>query len=269
MTTTSSPFGRHLLLILAALLAGILLASCGSSDTIKNLSAEERFALGKEKYLDGDYLEAINEFQMVKLQFPASSVSDDAQFYLAECHFAKEEFLLASEEYQSLKRLMASSPYVPQAQYKIAMCYYRLSPRATLDQLYGKKAIEEFQTFIEDFRGDTLVPSAEAKIKELNTRLAEKIYESAQMYEKLDYNRSATIYYDMVIEEYHDTEYAEPALLRKAYVLVARKKYDEARSELDKFLTKYPDSQRRDEAESLKASLASNAAPDSSGSHHP
>ena len=259
----SSPF-RLFFVSLLIVMAAMLIASCGSSNVVQNLSAEERFDAGKKKLADGDYLEAINEFQLIKLQYPASSVADDAQFYLGECHYAKEEFLLASEEYQSLKRLMATSPFVPQAQFKIAMCYYNLAPRSTLDQTYSRKAIEEFQTFVEDYRTDTLVASAESKIRELNTRLAQKLFETADVYQKLDYNKSATIYYDMIVEQFHDTEYAEPALLNKAKMLVRRKKFDEARTEVEKFLTRYPSSKLRDEAESLRNSIDALAKPSSS-----
>lgn len=254
---------RGFVLCLLSLIFAMLISSCGSSNVVQNLSAEERFDLGKKKYLNGDYLEAINDFQLIKLQYPASSVADDAQYYLAECRYAREEFLLASEEYQSLKRLMASSPFVPQAQYKIGMCYYSLAPRSSLDQTYSRKAIEEFQAFVEEYRADTLVASAESKIRELNTRLAQKLYETADVYEKLDYNKSATLYYDMIVEQYHDTEYAEPALLKKAKMLVKRKKFDEARTEIDKFLTRYPSSRLRQDAESLRSSIEALGSPSS------
>jgi outer membrane protein assembly factor BamD len=264
MTSAFRLFRPSAILAVAALFGALVLSSCGSSEVVKNLTADERFQAGKKLYDDGDYLEAINEFQLVKLQFPASSVADDAQYFLGECRFARGEYLLASEEFQSLKRLMASSPFVPQAQYKIAMCYYMLSPRSTLDQTYSRKAIEEFQTFIEDYRSDTLVAPAETKIKELNTRLAQKLFETAEVYEKLEYNKSATIYYDMVVEQYHDTEYAEPALLHKVRVLMARKKFDDAKGEIDKFLTRYPASKFRDEAETLKSSIDALSKPTSS-----
>ncbi len=233
----------------------LFLSSCGSSDVVQSLSAEERFEMGKKKFEDGDYIEAVTDFQVIKLQFPASGVADEAQYYLGECYYAREEFLLASEEYQSLKRLMASSPLVPKAQHRIAMCYYRLSPKSTLDQTYTRKAIEEFQSFIEDYRTDSLVTDAELKIKELNTRLAQKLYETAELYVKLDYLRSATLYYDLIVEKYHDSEFAEPALLNKAKLLFQRKKYQDAKGEIEKFIDRYPKSQLRNEAESLLSSI--------------
>jgi len=244
---------QNAILFTALLCSVMLLMSCGSSDVLQTLSAEERFAIGKQKFDDEEYLEAINEFQVIKLQYPASAVADDAQLYLAECYYAREEFLLAVEEYQSLKRLMASSPLVSQAQHKIAMCYYSLSPRSTLDQTYSLKAIEEFQSFIEDYKTDSLVANAEVKIHELNTRLAQKWFDTAELYIKLEYYRSATYYYDLIVEKYHDTEFAEPAHINKVKVLVTRKKFDDAKAELGKFLERYPNSQFKGDAESLRS----------------
>ena len=243
---------------LNVVICALVLASCGSSDVRQNLSAEERFELGKKKFVDGDYLEAISEFEIVKLQFPGSSVADDAQFYLGECHYNQEEYLIAAEEYQALKRNMPASPLVPQAQYKIAMCYYTLSPQSPLDQSYTRRAIDELQTFIEYYPTHELVHDAEEKIKELNTRLSKKQYDTAELYMKMGYYKAATTYFNLVVEKYHDTPYAEPALLGKVKSLVARKKYDEAKQELDKFLKKYPNSSLKNEAQSLYDDIVEN-----------
>ena len=243
---------RTQLLYHAAVLAlAFIFFSCGSSNVTLNLSAEERFQQGKKKFDDGDYLEAINEFDIVKLQFPGSSVADDAQFYLGECRYKRDEFLLAAEEYQALKRNMPASSFVPQAQFKTAMCFYSLTPKSSLDQKYASRAIDEFQSFIEYNPTNELVPEAEAKIKEMNIRLAKKIFDTAQLYMTMEYYKAATIYYNTVIEKYHDSPYAEPALLGKARSLLVRKKYEEAKLEIEKFKEKYPQSKLTKDAESL------------------
>lgn len=226
--------------------------SCGSSEITQNLSAEERFELGKKKFDGGDYLEAIAEFEIIKLQYPGSGVADDAQYYLAECHFQKEEFLLAAEEYQSLKRNMQTSAFVPLAQYKTALSYYKLSPQSSLDQKYTNKSIEEFQTFIEYYPKHELVPDAEGKIKELNSRLAKRLYETALLYMKLEYYKSATIYFNTLTEKYHDTEYAEPALVGKIQSLVTRKRFDEAKANIEKYFDRFPDGSLKKDAEALR-----------------
>jgi outer membrane protein assembly factor BamD len=238
-------------LVLLFLFNAVLGWSCGSSNVQQNLTADQRFELGKQKFDKGDYLDAIAEFDIVRLQFPGSTVADKAQYFLAESRFMQEEYLVAAEDYQALKRNMAASPLAPVAQYKIAMCYYNLSPKAPLDQTYTLRAIDEFQTFIEYNPTHELVHDSEEKIKELNTRLAKKLYESGILYMKMEYYKAATIYFSDVVERYHDTQYAEPALFGKINALCVRKKYTEAKPEAEKYLEKYPSGSHRSEAESL------------------
>jgi outer membrane protein assembly factor BamD len=228
-----------------------ILISCKSSDVEKTLTAEERFQMGMKEFQDENYLEAINEFSVVTLQYPGSSVSDDAQYYLGECRFVREEYLLAAYEYEALKRNMPASPLVPKAQYKIASSYYNLAPESPLDQTYSLKAIDEFQAFIEYYPTDSLVAGAEAKITELRDRLAEKEYQTAIIYMKMEYYKAATFYFSNVLETYHDSKFAEKSYVGKIESLVKRKKKNEAVGESDKFFKKYPNTAYRTDVEAL------------------
>ncbi len=232
--------------VLAAFVSG-----CGSSEPTEQLSAEKRFTVGMQLFNNGDYLDAIEEFRIVTLQFQGSTVADAAQYYLAECRLMREEYILAAYEYDQLVRTMPSSPYVSKARYKRAMCYYRLSPPSFLDQTYTRKAIDEFQSYIEYNPTDSLVHDAEAKIMEMNTKLAEKDYNDGIIYMRMDFYRAASVYFEDVIERYHDTPYAELAQLKKAEALSERKKHADAMSELEIFYKKYPNSQHKNEADEL------------------
>ena len=233
-------------------LAIFFLTSCGSSDVTKVLTAEERFEAGKQHFAEEDYLEAIHEFEIVKLQYGGSAVADDAQFYLGECRLMREEYLLGIEEFQSLVRGMSASVLVPAARYKIGLCYYLLSPRSTLDQQYTLHAIDEFQSFIEYYPADSLVGSADEKIREMNARLAQKDFETAELYKTLEYPGASLYYFNSVLEKYHDSRFAEPALLGKINVLIGKKQYNDARKEIGKFLEKYPRSESRGAVEGLR-----------------
>ncbi|HUN66777.1 MAG TPA: outer membrane protein assembly factor BamD [Bacteroidota bacterium] len=246
---------RHIpdfLRIAALVVVAALLASCGGSQPQKLLNAEQRFANGKKLYDERNYLEAIAEFDVIRLQFPGSTIADQAQYYLGQSHFHLDEFLLAAEEFQQLKRNMPASPLVPSAQYYIALCYYNLAPKSQLDQSYTSRAIDEFQSFIEYYPKNEHVQEAEDKINELNGRLAKKLFDSAELYMKMGSYQAAVMYYTSVVEKYHDTQYAEPALLGKVRALVARKKYKDAKPDIDKFLEKYPASRFKADAESLQ-----------------
>jgi outer membrane protein assembly factor BamD len=241
--------------IVSFLLITLLIGGCGSSDVVQDLSADARFEIAKKKFDDGDYLEAISDFEIIRLQYPASGVADDAQFYIAESRFKRGEYLIAAEEYQALRRNYPSSSFGPEAQYKIGLSYYNVSPRSELDQRNSERAIDEFQTFIEYNPRHELVPDAEAKISELNDKLAKKQYDTALLYMKLEDYKSATIYFENVIERYHDSQYAEPAHFGKIESLMARKRFAEALEETQRYIDRFPQSRRLKQVESMRRDI--------------
>ena len=65
--------------------------------------------------------------------------------------FQRGEYILAAFEFSKLMKNMPASEFVPISQFMISECYYELSPNYTLEQKYTKKAIEEYQAFIDFF----------------------------------------------------------------------------------------------------------------------
>jgi outer membrane protein assembly factor BamD len=179
---------------------------------------------------------------------------------MAECRFLREEYILAAFEYDVLIRTMPSSNLVSRARFREATCYYELSPNPILDQNYSRKAIDEYQAFLEYHPTDTLVSSAEQRINELNTKLAQKDFENGMTYMHMEYYKAAAYYFDVVLDKYHDTKYAEPALFKKAEALCNRKKYSEAKETLEKFKEKYPMSELKSDADKLNSDIESGLA---------
>ena len=234
--------------------AGIFIGCSSSIDTV-NLSAEEKLAYAINLYDDEDYEEAVNEFQAIVLQYPGNAVVDDAQYYLAQTRFQRGEYILAAYEFSKLVKNMPASSFVPDAQFMLANCYYELSPNYSLDQKYTKKAIEEYQAFIDFFPSNEKVSETERRIVELNEKLAYKEFIIAGIYEKLDYYTAALSYYENVVDIYHDTKYAPMAMYNKIKLLVRRERNTEALAEISKFLQRYPDDSNKSEMLELKSSL--------------
>ena len=97
---------KKIFIVILSFAISLLLVSCSSTKEIESIPVEERFARAKVLFDNEDYLEAIEEFKIVTVQFQGSDFGDDAQFYLAECRFNRGEFILASAEYDNLVRLM-------------------------------------------------------------------------------------------------------------------------------------------------------------------
>ena len=181
----------------------LIIQSCSSSggSDIKTNDPDRAFIIAKRNYDNKDYLDAIDDFSLIKIKFSGTKIIDKAQYYLAMCYYKREEYILAAYEFEYLLKNYPTSKFTVNARYKLAMCYYNMSPDYDLDQTYTDYAILEFQDFLELFPNYKLDPKAESKIVELRNKLAYKEYRSAELYYKLDNYKAALMYYDNILKE--------------------------------------------------------------------
>lgn len=248
-------FYEYMKKLLIPVVFSLIMWGCSSTVNTTNMTADEHLNYAMKLFNDRDYQESINEFQSILLQFPGSAFVDQAQYYLAESHYKRGEYILAAYEYSRLIKDIPASKLVPQAQFMLAQSYFDLSPNYQLDQRYTKKAIEEFQAFIDFFPTDARVQEAEGKIRDLNNKLAEKEFNTARIYEKLEYYDAAVYYYNIITDTYHDSKYAAPAQYNKIKVLVQLKENGNALKEIYSFLQKYPSDGNVAEVKKLQESL--------------
>lgn len=230
-------------LIIVNLLAGfVLLSGCGKKVKTKDLGPDEYFEYAKAKFDNGKYLTSVTEFTIITLRFSGNPIVDDAQYYLAESHFKQKDYLIAISEYQKLMSDYPQSSYYVLAQFKVALSYYNLSLRPELDQDFTKKALRQFQAFIEENPAHELRENAEKLRLKLREKLAKKRILGATTYRKMGINDAAVIYYDIILSEYYDTAHVEEALYWKGECLFQLKKYTEAQNTFIIFAEKYPES---------------------------
>ncbi len=235
--------------------SAFIFASCSSTQELTVQGAGKTFRDGMELLNDKDYLKAKDQFDIVVKQYPASAYADSAQFYLAETYFDETEYVTAAFEFGNLFTNYPSSKLAPEARFKIAECYAAETPRVQLDQESSLKAIDAFQNFIDYYPNSPLVPDAEKEITDLRNKLAQKYYDTAQLYTTMDYYKAAIVYYDIILDQYHDSNVADKAAIGKIKVLIVRHKDDEARAALQKFYTMFPKSDLRLEADELARTL--------------
>lgn len=244
--------------LILLILAAVAIWNCSSYVDTSTLSAEEHLEYAKRLMREEDYEEAVKEFQSILLQYAGSSVNDDAQYFLAFTYFKREQYLLAAYEFSKLIRDIPTSEFVQDAQFMLAESYYQLSPDYQLEQSYSKKAIEEFQAFIEFFPLHPKVEEAERKIDELYAKYAEKEYNSARIYEKMEYYTAAIKYYELVKDTYHDSKYAPMAHYKLIKLLILRNREDEALRNISEYIRKYPDDSNVEELKELSMELENN-----------
>jgi outer membrane protein assembly factor BamD len=233
-----------------------MLNCSGSVDTSK-FSTEEYYNYAYKLYQNEDYERALQEFQNFVLQYSGSAFYDKAQYYLGMTYYKRKQYLLGAYEFSKLIKNIPASTFVPEAQYMLAESYFQLSPPYQLDQAYTRKAIEEYQAFIDFFPKDLKIEEADRKIKILNEKLAQKDYQSALIYERMDYSRAAMKYYGSVAEIYHDTKFAPIALYRKIMLELNKSLTNDAISDIGMFLNRYPNDSNAKEIHDLEVKLSS------------
>lgn len=242
------------------LLAVFVFASCKNSDLIqRGDSLEVAFNKAMAFYEKGDYTEASEAFETVVQIARGTEYGQDAQFYLAESYYNDGRYLLAASEYERFISLFPRVERRQEAQFKEAYCYYKLSPRYKLDQKYTRNAIEKFQLYNSRFPNSEKADEAGQYISEMRSKLAKKQYHAADLYLRTDRYEAAIIYYDLTIDKYPETTWAQRALVDeiKTYNTYAgrsvpskqRERYQKAVEAYEKFVQLYPNGEYRQQAE--------------------
>lgn len=248
---------RNLLLIT---LAAFALISCRSQDLIRpGDTLEVAFEKAKSQYDQEKWASAADAFETVMSIGRGTDIGQEAQYYLAESYYNNGRYLLAASEYERYASFYPRSDRREEVDFKAALCYYNMSPRYKLDQTYTRQAVEMFRLFNSRHPNSERVAEASEFIIELRNKLARKKYEAAKFYMRTSRFKAATVYHDLVIDQYPESDWAEKALVDQieAFILYAdnsvqsrqQERYEEAISSYEIYLQLFPRGENRSKAE--------------------
>jgi len=247
----------HRLLAFVIAAANLVTVGCGSSVKLSSLTAQELFQLGKQKYEKKKYLSAAETFQQIVFNHPGESVVDSAQYYLALTHYADGEYLVAAVEFNRLATNYPSSAYFEQAIFMKAVCFFEGAPsHYGLDQSDLDQAIRQFEDFLIDFPESEVVPDAQKYLLIARTRLAKKYYHSGVVYTRMGATEAARKYYQKVIDDFTDTEFAPLAAFSCAEMDMKKHKFEEAWERFSSFGTAFPNHDKAQDAGELAVKSA-------------
>jgi len=195
-----------------AALAAIGLAGCSPMPDLADLTSEDAYDVGVSAMASKDYFIAIEAFRRVTDLYPLSPEADDALLGLADAHREIREYALAEHEYMRLGSEYPDSHLVAEAEFKLGVTYFEQSRPAALDQAMTRRALSQLNRFIVSYPSSEHAAEAHELKNELRSRLAEKLYMSAQLYLQLKDIDAAGVYFDQVVKEYPDTPWAPRAL---------------------------------------------------------
>lgn len=249
------------------LLFSVLLTSCGEyQKLLKSRDPEVKYQAALQYFNNKQYVKAQTLLDDVTAYYKGTERSEDVLAYLARCYMGQKAYESASDYYQAYIRNYPKGKYATEAYFQVGHCQYLDSPDARLDQTITKNAITAFQRFVELYPESPYAEQAYTEMNELYDKLALKELKSAQLYYNLgsylgNNYLSCEIVAKNALKDYPSNIYREDfswLILQAKYQQMINsfeeKKLDRARETQDEyynFITEYPESKHRKEAEKM------------------
>jgi outer membrane protein assembly factor BamD len=257
MSTSRSTYSVILLFLFA-----ISLGSCANKNAIKpGDTVDVAFDKAKALYDKQKYGDAARAFETVLSLGRGTDQAREAQYLLADSYFKNREYLISASEYRRYVTFYPRSERREEAEFMEAFSYYKISPRFKLDQTDTERAITLFRVFLGKYPDSQKTAEAAQLVDEMRDKLAKKSFTSANMYFNLKMYNSAAMYYQITIDNFPETEYAEQSLVKQiqSYVLFADMSVSERQAEryqmaIDswmRYTQLFPNGKNRGTAESL------------------
>lgn len=253
--------GRVFGLVLA-LAVTVGFSSCSKYNKIlKSQDVELKYQMAIEYYNKDDFQRALPLFEELIAVSRGTSRSEMIYYHYAYCYYGMRDFYLASFYFDTFTKTYPNSEYVEECAFMSAYCHYMNSPTPSLDQSDTKRAINQFQSFLERYPETNRKDTCNVLVGELLEKMEVKAYENARLYHQVEQYKSASIALNNVLKDYPNTEFKEEILfliLESNYLLAVRSIEEKKQERLKEtiksyhiFVDSYPNSDKVRQAENL------------------
>ncbi|MFY7708904.1 MAG: outer membrane protein assembly factor BamD [Flavobacteriales bacterium] len=240
----------------------LLLFTTGCSEYNKALKSDDykvKYEAAVKYYNNDECFKALPLLEECIGLTRGTAMAEDVYYYYAKTHYCVKDYYLASYYLKNFAKTFSKSPRAEECFFQSAYCNYRLSPEFTLDQTDTRRAIDEFQLFLDTYPTSALRDSANKMIGELNAKLELKDFENAKLYHTTQNYKGAVNSLKSFITNYPSSIYKENAyaLIVESYYLYAEGSIEEKKLERYRlasesyitFATAFPQSKLLKEAE--------------------
>jgi len=171
--------------ILVGFVAALGLSSCGKFEKFrKSADLPTKYKAAVNYYKKKDFSKAGILFDEIMPLMKGDSTQELATFYQAYCDFNLGSYTLASTHFKKFAEVFSRSEFAEEAIYMSAYSLYKDSPNFNLDQTGTLSAINEIQSYLNNYPETKFKDDCTNIIKELRKKLEKKAYEKAKLYYK-------------------------------------------------------------------------------------
>jgi outer membrane protein assembly factor BamD len=243
----------------------IMLAfSCDSFKKVQeSTNYEYKYEMAKKYYDKGDYEHASELYKELMQIYRGTQKSELIFYYWVYCDYHLEDYLFAAHQFRRFVQAFPRSEYAEEIQYMIGVCYMKFSPAYYLDQEYTHKAIDEFQLFLDKYPKGTYSAQANESVDKLQVKLEQKGFETVNLYYKIGEYKSCMVTGEGFCNDFPDSKMVEKVrlmMVESAFNYASQsieekqlERFKEVIVHADKFIAKYPDAKKLEEAVKYKS----------------
>jgi outer membrane protein assembly factor BamD len=198
-----------------------------------------------------DYQDAIDKFQDIIDNYPYSDLAVVANLEIADTYFARERYEEALSYYRDFSELHPTHARVPYALYRSALSYYHQSRDPGRDQTFTKQAVAQLEDLMKRFPDSPESREGEALWRELRTRLGTHVMQIGDFYLDRDEYQSAANRYRQVLNQYPGLGLDPEALYKLGVCYERMNLTDEASKIFQVILDNYGDTEVAESAAEL------------------
>lgn len=264
--------GNKLFVILFLTFSMLLVSGCGSKVSTKDMNDEQLYESAVEELqgkgggfpwiFGGKNYEAIFQYlKEVQLRYTYSPYATLAELRTADAYFDRGEYETAAIEYEEFLKRHPGHKEAPYATYRLGLSFYKEIKSPDRDPTFTREALKWFTLFVEEYPESPLVPDAELRIQKCRDRLAKREILIGNFYNKRKNYKAAANRYNVVVEEYPDSNKFEEALYRLGKAYAKSDQYELAKATLNILVEQYPDDKYSGKASSLLSEIQGKSAP--------
>lgn len=235
----------------------LLITSCGEYQKVLNKgTVEDQYKMAVKLYETQKFGKALRLFEKVTPAYRGKPQMERIQFMVAQSNFNEKNYQTAGYYFDRFAKNYPKSSKLEEASFASAFSYKLASPEFSKDPTDTNKALNAFQSFINDFPNSDKLEEANKNYKELRYKLQKKYFEIAKTYyTTADYDmrnyKAAIQAFDNLLEDYLGSEFKEEALyyrlkaahdyVLKSYDIRKPERIDDAMDAYEKLLRNFPD----------------------------
>ena len=197
--------------LFSSIFLSVALFSGCSSDSSNRVThtqfCKNKYDKAEELFKKEKYGRVIDKAEEIMSYCAGTGYLEQTSFLLAESHFNLENWIEARGEYGSFIANFPGSPFAESAEFKKAICSFNMEFRVSRDEANTTVAMKDFERYLSNHPDTPLRDSINYYYGLLVERIAEKEFQTARLYLRMDKPQAAVIYFKEFLETYQNSKW--------------------------------------------------------------